>query len=77
MKLTWRTLERGIYLLSIVGVIITWRADKARSTAIMETTVVNLSDDIKDINKKLERNEDYWRNQLLVTGRIIEFMESE
>lgn len=75
MKLNWKILERGIYLLSLIGVIITWRVDKARTVATTETTVVNMSEDIKEINEKLKRNEEYWLNQMGINSRIVTYIE--
>lgn len=75
MKVTWARIKDIIYVLSLVGVIITWRVDKARTQAVVETNMVNLMEEVEDINAKLDRHETYWINQNEINGRVITYID--
>jgi uncharacterized membrane protein len=75
MKIPWAKLKDIAWALSLVGVIITWRVDKARTQAVVETNMANLMIKVEDANKKLDRHETYWNNQNEINGRVVTYIE--
>ena len=75
MKITWSKIKDIVWALSLVGVIITWRVDKARIQAVVETNMLNLMGEVEDANDKLDRHEKYWINQNEINGRVITYID--
>jgi len=75
MKITWSKIKDIVWAVSLVGVIITWRVDKARIQAVVETNMLNLMGEVEDANDKLDRHEKYWINQNEINGRVITYID--
>ena len=75
MKLTWTKIKDYVYIATILIGAIFWVRDEAKEGAVIETNMQNIVDDIADINKKLDRNEEYWINQNEINGRVITYID--
>lgn len=75
MKVNWKIVERVIYLSTILIGIIFYVRDEAKEKAVIETSMQDVSEDVRDIKKKLEKNDQYWRKQTEINGRIIMYIE--
>lgn len=71
----WKWVERGIYIFTLIIMVLFWMRDEAKEDAVIETDMKNLADDVSDINKKLDRNEEYWQNQNRINGRVITYID--
>ena len=75
MKINWKIVERVIYLSTILIGIIFYVRDEAKEKAVIETSMQDVSEDVRDIKKKLDENDEYWRKQTEINGRIIMYIE--
>lgn len=75
MKATWIKIKDYVYIATILIGALLWLRDEAKEDAVVETNMQNLINDIADINKKLDRNEEYWINQNEINGRVITYID--
>ena len=74
MTISWRNIERLVFILTVlVGIIFHFR-DKAKMEATTEVKIVVHDADIAEIKAKLERNEQYWLEQKEVNGAFIQYL---
>jgi len=71
MEITWKKIERTVYILTILVGVIFYIQDEAKEKATTDLTIVVHTEDIQEIKSKLERNEEYWLEQKEVNGAII------
>ena len=75
MNISWRTIERVVFLVTILTGVIFYIRDEAKERAVRETTVENLMEKMDEMNNKLDRHETYWKNQSEINGRVITYID--
>ena len=71
MEFKWRSIERVVYVATILVGVIFYVRDEARERAVSETIVNSLLEEVEEINTKLEKHGDYWLEQKEVNGAVI------
>lgn len=71
IKVTWRNIERIVYICTILIGVIFYARDEAKEEATIETEMVNMADDIKEMRSKLNDHDGYWLEQKEVNGAIV------
>ena len=75
MKIEWRTIERIVFVLTIIiGVIFHFR-DKAKSEATTEVKITVHDEDIEWIKRQIEVQNGYWLEQKEVNGAVIRALQ--
>ena len=77
MKIEWRTVERIVWLLTIIVGVLLFIRDEAKDRATIENEVAHMREEVKEINKKLERYGEYWMEQKEVNGAVIRALNAD
>ena len=71
MELKWANIKEYVYIATIILSIGYHFIDEAKEKATVDADMKHMAQELKEVNKKLDKYGDYWLEQKEVNGAII------